>query len=69
MNTRDWQAAFDRLLAIAPAIERAGGKPLSEEEVVAMVKDVRVRRRAQRNRVNTKVDLASLKHDVRDRLR
>jgi hypothetical protein len=52
LATRDRRGAFDRLLAMAPAIERAGGKPMSAEEVVALVKDVRAERRAQRDRAN-----------------
>jgi len=41
-------AAFDRLLAIAPALEAAGVKPMNEKEVAALVKEVRAERRAQR---------------------
>lgn len=40
--------AFDRLLAIAPALESAGIEPMSEEEVLALVKEVRAERRAGR---------------------
>lgn len=42
------EAAFDRLLAIAPALEAAGVEPMSEQEVAALVKEVRAERRAQR---------------------
>ena len=42
------QSAFDRLLAIAPALEAAGVAPMSDEEVVALVKEVRAERRASR---------------------
>jgi len=42
------EAAFDRLLAIAPALEAAGVEPMSEEEVAALVKEVRAERRARR---------------------
>ncbi len=38
-------SALDRLLAIAPALESAGAKPMSEEEVAAEVKAVRKERR------------------------
>jgi hypothetical protein len=41
------RAAFERLLAIAPALEGAGIKPMSEEEIDAEVKAVRVERRAR----------------------
>lgn len=41
------QAAFDRLLAIAPAMEAAGIEPISEADVVALVKEVRAERRPQ----------------------
>lgn len=41
-------AAFDRLLAIAPALEAAGVKPMSEEEVAALVEEMRIERRARR---------------------
>jgi uncharacterized membrane protein (DUF2068 family) len=41
------QAAFDRLLAIAPALEAAGFKPPSEEEIEAEVAAVRAERRAR----------------------
>jgi hypothetical protein len=42
------EAAFDRLLAIAPALEGAGVEPMSEEEAAALVKEVRASRRARR---------------------
>ena len=42
------EAAFDRLLAIAPALEAAGVEPMSEEEVAALVKEVRAERRVRR---------------------
>jgi hypothetical protein len=42
------RAAFDRLLAIAPALEAAGVEPLSEEEIDAEVKAVRAERRARK---------------------
>ena len=41
------QAAFERLLAIAPALEAAGIAPLSEDEILAEVKAVRAERRAR----------------------
>lgn len=44
------QAAFDRLLAIAPALQAAGVEPMRDEEVVALVKEVRAERRARRER-------------------
>jgi len=39
-------AAFDRLLAIAPALEAAGAAPMSEAEIVAEVKAARAERRS-----------------------
>jgi hypothetical protein len=36
-------AAFDRLLAIAPALEAAGAAPITEEEIQAEVDAVRAR--------------------------
>jgi Protein of unknown function (DUF2281) len=41
------RAAFDRLLAIAPALEAAGVEPMSEDEVAAEVKAARTERRAR----------------------
>jgi hypothetical protein len=41
------RAAWDRLLAIAPALEAAGVEPMSEEEVTAEVKAARAERRAR----------------------
>jgi hypothetical protein len=41
------RAAWDRLLAIAPALEAAGVKPMSEEEVAAEIKAARAERRAR----------------------
>ena len=46
------QAAFDRLLAIAPALHAEGVAPMSDEEVVALVKEVRAERRAARERAD-----------------
>jgi hypothetical protein len=40
-------AALDRLLAIAPTLEAAGIKPLSEEEIDAEIKATRAERRAR----------------------
>ena len=37
--------AFDRLLAIAPALEAAGVKPITEEEILAEIAAVRAERR------------------------
>ncbi len=42
------EAAFDRLLAIAPALKGAGVDPMSEEEVTALIKEMRAERRARR---------------------
>jgi hypothetical protein len=42
------RAAFDRLLAIAPALEAAGFEPPSEDEIAAEVAAVRAERRARR---------------------
>jgi Protein of unknown function (DUF2281) len=41
------RAAWERLLAIAPALEAAGVEPMSEEEVAAEVKAARAERRAR----------------------
>jgi hypothetical protein len=41
------RAAWDRLLAIAPALEAAGVAPMSEEEVDAEIKAARAERRAR----------------------
>jgi hypothetical protein len=41
------RAAFDRLLAIAPALEAAGMEPMSEDEIAAEVKAARAERRAR----------------------
>ncbi len=41
------RAAWDRLLAIAPALEAAGVAPMSEEEVAAEIKAARAERRAR----------------------
>ena len=41
------RAAWDRLLAIAPALEAAGAEPMSEEEVAAEIKAARAERRAR----------------------
>ena len=41
------QAAFGRLLAIAPALEVAGAEPVSENELVAEIKAARQARNAR----------------------
>jgi hypothetical protein len=41
------RAAWDRLLAIAPALEAAGVAPMSEEEVAAEIHEARAERRAR----------------------
>jgi hypothetical protein len=41
------RAAWDRLLAIAPALEAAGVEPMSEDEVAAEIKAARAERRAR----------------------
>jgi len=41
------RAAWDRLLAIAPALEAAGVAPMSEEEVDAEIKAAHAERRAR----------------------
>jgi urease accessory protein UreF len=41
------RAAWDRLLAIAPALEAAGVAPMTEEEIAAEVKAARAERRAR----------------------
>jgi hypothetical protein len=40
-------AALDRLLAIAPALEAAGVSPMNEEDVAAEIKAARAERRAR----------------------
>jgi hypothetical protein len=39
--------AFDRLLAVAPALEAAGVEPMSEDEIDAEVRAARAERRAR----------------------
>jgi hypothetical protein len=41
------QAAFDRLLAIAPALQAAGVAPLTEEQMQAEIKAARAERRTR----------------------
>jgi hypothetical protein len=41
------RTAFDRLLAMAPALEAAGVEPMSEDEIAAEVKAARAERRAR----------------------
>ncbi len=41
------EAALDRLLAIAPALEAAGAPQMTEEEIMAEVKAVRAERRSR----------------------
>ena len=41
------RAAIDRLLAIAPALERAGIDPMSEDDLAAEIKAARADRRAR----------------------
>lgn len=41
------RAAFDRLLAIAPALEAAGVEPMTEDEIAAEVNAARAERRAR----------------------
>jgi hypothetical protein len=41
------RAAFDRLLAIAPALEAAGVEPVSMEEINAEIKAARAEHRAR----------------------
>jgi hypothetical protein len=45
------RAAFDRLLAIAPALEAAGVEPMSEDEIAAEVKASRAERAERRSRL------------------
>jgi Protein of unknown function (DUF2281) len=46
------QAAFDRLLAIAPALAAAGVEPMSQEEINAEIKAARAERRARAARAD-----------------
>ncbi len=41
------QAALNRLLAIAPALEAAGAEPITDEEIEAEVQAARAERRAR----------------------
>jgi hypothetical protein len=41
------RAAFDRLLAVAPALQAAGAPPMTEEEVAAEIAAARAERRAK----------------------
>ena len=41
------RAAFDRLLAVAPALEAAGIKPMSDDDIAAEVKAARAERRTR----------------------
>lgn len=45
-------AALDRLLAIAPALEAAGVQPMSDEDIAAEVKAARAERRSTRAAVD-----------------
>ncbi len=42
-------AALDRLLAIAPALEAAGRPPMSEDEIAAEIAAARAERRARKS--------------------
>jgi Protein of unknown function (DUF2281) len=42
-------AALDRLLAIAPALEAAGQAPMSEDEIAAEIAAARAQRRARKS--------------------
>jgi hypothetical protein len=44
------QAAFDRLLAIAPALQAAGVTPLTEDQINAEIKAARAERRSRADR-------------------
>jgi hypothetical protein len=46
------QAAFDRLLAIAPALAAAGARPMTEDEINAEIKAARAERRARAARAD-----------------
>ena len=48
------RAAWDRLLAIAPALEAAGIPPMSEEEIDAEIRAARAERRARLQQTTTK---------------
>lgn len=49
-NKQHRRAALDRLLSIAPALEAAGVQPISDDEVVALVKEARAERRQKDSR-------------------
>lgn len=44
------RAAFDRLLAVAPALEAAGVTPLTEEKIAAEIRAARAQRRSPTGR-------------------
>lgn len=46
------QAAFDRLLAIAPALAAAGVEPLTEDQISAEIEAARAERRARATRAH-----------------
>lgn len=48
------QAAWDRLLAVAPALEAAGVPPMTEDEIDAEVQAARAERRARTLQQNNK---------------
>jgi hypothetical protein len=49
-NKQRRRAALDRLLSIAPALKAAGVPPMSDEEVVALVKEARAEKRQKDRR-------------------
>lgn len=53
---RSRQAAWDRLLSIAPALEAAGVQPMTEDEVIAEVQAVRTERRTRATHQDTRAD-------------
>lgn len=48
------QAAWDRLLAVAPALEAAGVAPMTEDEIDAEIQAARAERRAKAAQHNDK---------------
>lgn len=50
------QAAWDRLMAIAPALEAAGVPPMTEDEVEAEIQASRAERRAREQQNNKSKD-------------
>ena len=53
---RSRQAAWDRLLSIAPALEAAGVQPMTEDEVIAEVQAIRTECLTRATHQDTRAD-------------